>query len=75
MGAIVNNTAIDRLSFDPEIEVKLLLFLVIVIYLTETSITVYHISVVIILEISESRIFLEVLYLGMKTILKPYYLM
>ena len=71
----MNNTAIDRLSFDPEIEVKLLLFLVIVIYLTETSITVYHISVVIILEISESRIFLEVLYLGMKTILKPYYLM
>ena len=71
----MNNTVIDRLSFDPEIEVKLLLFLVIVIYLTETSITVYHISVVIILEISESRIFLEVLYLGMKTILKPYYLM
>lgn len=75
MGAIVNTTVVDRLLFDPEIGVKLLLFLVIVVCLTETSITVYHILVVIILEISESRIFLEVLYLGMKTILKPYYLM
>ena len=75
MGAIVNTTVVDRLLFDPEIGVKLLLFLVIAVCLTETSITVYHILVVIILEISESRIFLEVLYLGMKTILKPYYLM
>ena len=67
----MNNTVIDRLSFDPEIEVKLLHFLVIVVCLTETSITVYHILVVTILEISESRIFLEVPYLGMKMILKP----